>query len=117
MFITDVEDLLTYRNQLRISDHALREAHKESLRARDVFYALFNGQVLEHYRDRRRVLIVGPLPGDLDLQVHVICDYTDPKELVAVTVYVPDRPKWVNELVRGDRFPLKALSDSPVQRW
>lgn len=101
MDIKDVEDLLVYRDRMRLSDHALREAHKESLRARDVFYAIFNGRVLEHYQDRRRVLIVGPLPEQLDLQVHVVCDYTDAKELVAVTVYVPDRPKWVNEVVRG----------------
>ncbi len=100
MVITDVEDLLAYHETLRISDHALREAHKESLRAKDVLYVIFNGEVLEHYVDRQRVLVVGPLAGS-DLKVHVVCDYTDPHELVAVTVYIPDRPNWINDLVRG----------------
>lgn len=101
MVFSNVDDLLAYREKLRVSDHALREAHKESLRARDVFYAIFNGDVLEHYADRQRVLIVGPV-ADSDLKLHVVCDYSDPDELVAVTVYIPDRPNWVNDIVRGD---------------
>ncbi len=100
MRVKDVEDLLAFRRVMRISDHALREAHKEGLRAKDVFYAIFNGEVLEHYRDRLRVLIVGPFP-QTDVKVHVVCDYEDRDEVVVITVYVPDRPKWINDLVRG----------------
>ncbi|HDQ35132.1 MAG TPA: DUF4258 domain-containing protein [Chloroflexi bacterium] len=100
MVIMDVEDLFAYRRQLRVSDHALREAHKESLRARDVFHALFNGEVLEHYRDRQRVLVVGPL-AEHRLHLHVVCDYADPHELVVTTVYIPDKPKWINDQVRA----------------
>jgi hypothetical protein len=100
MIIKDVEDLLAYRQSMRFSDHGLREAHKESLRAEEIFHAIFHGEILEHYWRRRRLLIVGPLPR-LDLQIHVVCDYSDPKEIVIITVYVPDRPRWVNELVRN----------------
>jgi len=99
MFITDIEDLLAYHHYMRLSEHALREAHKESLRARDVFYAIFNGQILENDRDRRRVLIVGPTIGN-DVRLHVVCDYDDDDEIVAITVYVPDRPRWINDVVR-----------------
>lgn len=99
MFIADVEDLLERRRMMRLSDHALREAHKESLRAGDIFHAIFNGRLLEHYPDRQRVLIAGPAPH-LDLDVHVVCEYTDPVELVAVTIYIPDRPKWINAVLR-----------------
>ncbi len=100
MVITEVEDLLELRETMRLSDHALREAHKESLRANDVFYAFFNGEVVEHYSDRQRVLIAGPI-HDSDLKVHLVCEYSDPEEIVAITVYIPDRPKWVNEWVRS----------------
>jgi len=100
MHIRDIEDLLDYRRTMRLSDHALREAHKEGLHARDVFYAVFNGELLEHYPDRRRVLIIGPI-AEADVKLHVVCDYTDAEEIVAITVYVPDRPTWVNDVVRG----------------
>lgn len=100
MVISDVRDLLCRYDYMRLSEHALFEAHKESLRAKDVFYAVFNGQVVENYYDRRRVLIAGP-SREYDLEIHVVCDYADADEIVAVTVYVPDRPKWINELVRG----------------
>ena len=100
MFITDVKDLLAYHRYMRLSEHALREAHKESLHAKDVFYAIFNGQILENDHDRRRALIIGP-SVEHDVQLHVVCDYDDDDEIVAVTVYVPDRPQWITDVVRG----------------
>jgi hypothetical protein len=100
MIVNNVEDILAYRKSMRFSDHGLREAHKESLRAEEVFHAVFNGEILEHYWRRRRVLIVGPVPR-LDLSIHVVCDYSDLQEIVIITVYVPDRPRWINELVRN----------------
>ncbi|MGC9357192.1 MAG: DUF4258 domain-containing protein [Anaerolineae bacterium] len=100
MVITDIEDLIVRRRTMRLSDHALREAHKESLRAKDVLYAFFKGEVIEHYPQRHRVLVAGPLK-DFDITLHVVCDYTDVEEIVAITVYIPDRPAWVNESVRG----------------
>ena len=100
MFIKSVEDLLGYHESIRFSNHGLREAHKESLRANEIFHAIFHGEILEHYRRRRRLLIVGPVPR-LDLPIHVVCDYSDPQEIVVITVYVPDKPRWVNELVRN----------------
>lgn len=100
MIVNNVEDMLAYRESMRFSDHGLREAHKESLRAEEIFHAVFNGEILEHYWRRRRVLIVGPVRR-LDLQIHVVCDYSDPQEIVIITVYVPDRPRWINELVRN----------------
>ncbi|MBN1262513.1 MAG: DUF4258 domain-containing protein [Anaerolineae bacterium] len=100
MIIRDIEDLLAFRETLRISNHALREAHKESLRAEDIFYALFNGAILEHYHDRQRILIAGPI-RKTNLHVHVVCDYSDRNEVVIATVYIPDKPKWLNDLARG----------------
>ena len=38
---------------------------------------------------------------DYDIPVHVICDYSDKNEIVAVTVYIPNRPKWLTAQTRG----------------
>jgi hypothetical protein len=98
--ITDVEDLLAYHETMRLSEHALFEAYKESLRAKDIFHAVFNGDILEHYPRRRRVLIVGP-SARFDIQIHVVCDYGDRNEIVAITVYIPDRPRWASDWARA----------------
>ena len=99
MFITDTQDLLERRSKLRVSMHALREAYKEGLRGKDILYAIFKGQVIERYPNRDRVLIMGPVATS-DLPLHVVCDYTDAREIVAVTVYVPSRSKWTADLIR-----------------
>jgi hypothetical protein len=98
--LTEVEDLLAEHETMRLTEHALYEAYKESLRARDIFHAIFNGEILEHYPRRRRVLIVGPSVR-FDLQIHVVCDYRDRDEILAVTVYVPDRPRWASDWARA----------------
>jgi hypothetical protein len=93
MFIHDTEDLLERRRKLRVSRHALREVYKEGLRGRDILCAIFKGQVIERYPDRDRVLIQGPAEKS-GLPLHVVCDYTDTKEIVAVTAYIPNRSEW-----------------------
>jgi hypothetical protein len=100
MAITKVDDLLASHATMRLTEHALYEAHKESLRAKDVFYAIFNGRVLEDYPRRHRVLIVGPTLG-FDLRIHVVCEYADRDEIVAITVYIPDRPRWTTDSMRA----------------
>ena len=100
MAITEVDDLFAYHEFMRLSEHALYEAYKESLRAKDVFHAIFNGEILEHYPRRKRVLIVGPSMG-FDLQIHVVCEYATRDELVAITVYIPDRPRWTTDRARA----------------
>ncbi|RLC67045.1 MAG: hypothetical protein DRI48_03295 [Chloroflexi bacterium] len=99
MFIYDTQDLLESRQRLRVSVHALREAYKEGLRGRDIVYAIFKGRVIERYPDRDRVLILGPVAKS-GLPLHVVCDYTNANEIVAVTVYVPDRSVWASDQVR-----------------
>lgn len=96
MGVTDVQELLAGHDSMRLTEHALYEAYKESLRARDVFHAIFNGEILEHYPGRRRVLIVGP-SAHFGLRIHVVCEYTGRDEILAITVYVPDRPRWASD--------------------
>jgi hypothetical protein len=95
----DTEELLTHRNSLRVSEHALREAHKEGVYGRDIVHAIFNGEIIERYFDRERVLIMGPATED-DLPLHIVCDYSDMDEIVVVTVYIPNRTKWVTDIRR-----------------
>ena len=100
MVVTDVAGLLARHDMMRLTEHALYEAYKESLRARDIFYAIFNGEILEHYPNRQRVLIVGPT-ANFDLQIHVVCEYTGKEEILAITVYIPDRPRWASDWDRA----------------
>ena len=82
--IYDTQDLLELWSELRVSRHAMREAYKEGLHGKDIIYAIFRGQIIEHYPRRRRVLIAGPIT-DTDVPLHVVCDYTDgfnPKHLL-----------------------------------
>ena len=102
MFIYDTEDLLERRHKLRVSLHALREAYKEGLRGKDILYAIFEGEIIEWYPDRDRVLILGPV-AECDLPLHVVCDYKDNKEIVAVTVYIPSREEWAADTVRRQK--------------
>ncbi len=97
--IYDTQDLLELRDELRVSVHALREAYKEGLCGKDIIYAIFAGQVIEHYPRRRRVLIAGPI-ADSNIPLHVVCDYADTSEIVAVTVYIPNRSHWTANLIR-----------------
>ena len=99
MFIYDAQDLLERRYKLRVSLHALREAYKEGLRGKDILHAIFEGEIIERYPNRDRVLILGPI-AESDLPLHVVCDYKDTKEIVAVTVYVPSRAEWAADAVR-----------------
>ena len=99
MYVYDVDDLLERRQKLRMSFHALWEAYKEGLRGRDILNAIFRGEVIEWYPERDRVLIAGPI-RDTDLPVHVVRDYTDKTEIVAVTVYIPNRSTWAGGMVR-----------------
>lgn len=99
MFIYETEDLLERRRKLRVSRHALREVYKEGLRGRDILYAIFKGQVIERYPSRDRVLIQGPIAKS-GLPLHVVCDYTDAKAIVAVTAYIPNRSEWAAGAVR-----------------
>jgi hypothetical protein len=101
--IQDTEDLLELGSELRVSKHALREAYKEGLRGKDIVYAIFKGEVIEHYPRRRRVLIVGPI-NKTNIPLHVVCDYADTEEIVAVTVYIPHRSRWMADLVRKRRM-------------
>jgi hypothetical protein len=94
-----LEDIFGGRGELRISRHALREAHKEGLRGKDIIYAALTGSVVERYPRRRRILVAAT-HFKLNLPIHIVCDYTDLYEVVVVTVYIPNRLHWTHPLRR-----------------
>jgi hypothetical protein len=93
------EDILGGRCELRVSEHALREAHKEGLRGKDIIYAVLTGTIVERYPKRRRVLIAG-IYKHSSLPIHIVCDYSDEVVAVVVTVYIPNRLRWAHPLRR-----------------
>ena len=86
-------DIFAGRDALRVSDHALREGHKEGIRGKDIVYIVMTGEILERYPERRRILICGKY-RNTNLPIHVVCDYSDLDELVIATVYIPSREDW-----------------------
>jgi hypothetical protein len=88
-----------------ISDHAIIEARKDGLEPRTVEkleWVAINGEVIEEYVDRKRVLIYAELKEE-SLPVHIIVDYSLREEPVIVTAYVPDSRYWLNYKTRKTR--------------
>jgi hypothetical protein len=81
-----------------ISDHAIIEARKDGIEpctAEKLEWVAINGDIIEKYIDRKRVLIYAALKEE-DLPVHIIVDYSYSEEPVIVTAYVPDSRYWLN---------------------
>ncbi|MBN1954028.1 MAG: DUF4258 domain-containing protein [Anaerolineae bacterium] len=100
MYYYDIQDMLDNGYTLRISFHALLEAYKEGLRGKDILHALFHGEIIERYPNRARILVLGPTIR-AGIPIHVVCDYENQDEIVAVTAYIPNRPQWTTDVVRG----------------
>jgi hypothetical protein len=81
-----------------ISDHAIIEARKDGIEpctVEKLEWVAINGDIIEKYIDRKRVLIYAALKEE-DLPVHIIVDYSYSEEPVIVTAYVPDSRYWLN---------------------
>lgn len=84
MHLSRIQALIRQR-KLRITGHALTEASKDGIRAKDIVHITLTGTVIESYPDRKRLLILGYHP-EQNIPIHVVCDYSDPDEAVVVTV-------------------------------
>jgi len=78
--------------------HALTEAKKDGVTPEDAVYAILNGEVIEEYPDRQRVLVFAMLSHRIPL--HVVCDYSQGNVLLVPTVYIPDDRLWISFRVR-----------------
>ena len=85
-----------------ISDHAIMEDRKDGIEPNTVEkleWIAINGDVIEEYIDRERILIYGNLVDD-NLPVHIIVDISFLEEPVIVTSYVPDSRYWIKYKIR-----------------
>jgi hypothetical protein len=79
-----------------VKSHAITHAVKEGFDRRNMFEAVINGSIIETYLDARRLLICGrtTLSENLDVYLHVVCEYSDPDYVEFVTAYLPDELEW-----------------------
>jgi len=85
-----------------ISDHAIIEARKDGIdpgTVEKLEWAAINGEIIEEYTDRKRILIYASLYEE-DMPVHIIVDYSFWEEPVIVTSYVPDSRYWIKYKIR-----------------
>jgi hypothetical protein len=82
--------------------HAEKERYEEDISLEDMETAILNGEIIEDYPADIRgksCLILGY--DDQNRAVHIICGYTSLQILRIITVYLPKRPKWVNDRTRS----------------
>lgn len=89
----------------RMSYHALKRCDERGFEVREVLKALAKGEIIESYPEDLRgasYLVLGRGPDDEHL--HIVCSIDSEGYLVIITVYKPEKPKWVNERTRGVRI-------------
>ena len=103
----DIEDLIDAirQNRLRISDHADEEAESDRLSFDEVFFSVFQGEIIEDYPDDKpypSCLIYGDnFRGE---PVHSVWAFNkETKWAVLITVYRPDPDRWINWRTRRKR--------------
>ena len=79
-----------------IKSHALVHALKEGFDRKHMVEAVLVGTVIEDYTDDQRALICGKtsLARNVDVYLHVVCEYADPVYVEFVTAYIPDEREW-----------------------
>ena len=79
-----------------IKSHAVVHALKEGFDRRHMVEAVLSGTIIEDYLDDRRALICGKtsLSPNVDIYLHVVCEYADPVYIEFVTAYIPDEQEW-----------------------
>ena len=86
----------------RISYHASKRCDERGFEVREVLKALAEGEIIETYPEDLRgasCLILGRGPNDEPL--HIVCSMDSEGYLVIITVYRPEKPKWIDERTRG----------------
>lgn len=84
--------------QVRITDHAFEEAENDRLLLDEIYFSVFEGEIIEHYQRRNqpypRCLICGQTPDGK--AVHSVWEYNrETQWAVLVTVYRPDPAQWI----------------------
>ena len=92
-----------------LGPHALRHAQEDGFEKEHCLGALLDGRVLENYPRERRCLVLGRYYVTLAARVplHVVCDYTNDREVRIVTAYIPKAPEWESPTLRMRKVRLR----------
>ena len=95
MDIEIIRDRVRVGNYL-IKSHAVQHALKEGFERRHMVEAVLKGTIIEEYPDDQRMLICGKSSflQNVDIYLHVVCEYADPVYVEVVTAYIPDEIEW-----------------------
>ncbi len=89
------------QDRFYLSHHAQIERGEERIKIDDIVSCILNGKILESYPGDPRgesCLIVGKC---LDARwLHVLCGNFDKNNLIIITVYIPQPPKWIDPFTR-----------------
>lgn len=91
-----------FRDQFELSEHAQKEAAEEQISVDDIKSAILTGQELEPYPHDPRgpsCLMVGQ--AATGRWIHVVCGNFDRENLLIITVYLPQPPKWQDPWTRA----------------
>ncbi|HIH96984.1 MAG TPA: DUF4258 domain-containing protein [Thermoplasmata archaeon] len=89
------------KNEYEISFHAEKERYAEDILISDLEDAVYNGEILEDYPDDARGSCCLVLGHSKNRSIHIVCGYTPQKWIRIITVYIPKRPKWIDEKRRS----------------
>ncbi len=83
-------------DQYLIKSHAVVHALKEGFDRGHMVEAVLGGTIIEDYADDKRALLCGKtsLSPNVDIYLHVVCEYADPAYVEFVTAYIPDQREW-----------------------
>ena len=90
-----------FQDQFYLSHHAQIERGEEKIKIDDIVNCILNGEVLESYPNDQRgesCLIAGKCLDDRWL--HVLCGNFYKDNILIITVYIPQPPKWIDPFTR-----------------
>jgi hypothetical protein len=103
-------DINTLRKRVQggnylIKAHAVQHALKEGFERIHMAEAVLTGTIIEEYPDEQRALICGSisLSQNLNIYLHVVCEYADEVYIEFVTAYIPDELEWESPPLRRRR--------------
>lgn len=101
----DIKDIIEAirAKRVRISDHADEEAHMDKLSFDEIYFSVFQGEIIKEYAADRpypSCLISGQtFRGE---PVHSVWAYNAQNQwAVIITVYRPDPGKWIDSRTRS----------------
>ncbi len=98
----DIARAKVRQDNFDLSQHAQEEAAAERIGVDDIKQAILTGQELEPYSNDPRgpsCLMVGQ--DERGRWFHVLCGNFGRENLLIITVYLPQPPKWEDPFTRG----------------